>query len=210
MYGHLDYELSVTVGERVARGDRIGSVLARADDFARSHLHFEIRTFYLADIVNGEHPQHGFTCGYNCPPGPGYWPLDAPEHPSALGWLNPTHAIARRLFPGGAREADAQVAVSSSPSAQTTALWSAPPWRDGASGTGRLDLEPGTRFRLLQIATGPDDSTGRNANAYRLWFRIDAGGDPAWVQAAVPSTVDRGLDGAPSAVLFDFLPAVSS
>lgn len=208
MYGHLDYVLAVAVGDRVERGDRIGTVLARSDEFARSHLHLEIRTFLFADRVNGEHPQYRFSCGYNCPPGPGYWPLDAPEHPSQLGWLNPTHAIARRLYPSGVRDAGASVTVSSSPSAPTTALWSAPPWRDGARQVRVLDLVPGERFPLLEIATGADDSTGRNANAYRLWFRIEIGGELSWVQAAKPSTIDRGLDGEPSAALLDLLPVI--
>src|SRR5215212_4038739 len=44
MYGHLDYALSVAVGQSIERGQVLGSVLTRNDGRAPSHLHFEIRT----------------------------------------------------------------------------------------------------------------------------------------------------------------------
>src|SRR5687768_11943571 len=101
MYGHLDYSLPVGEGQAVERGQVLGTVLLRTDGAAPSHLHLEVRTFLTTFEVNGEGPRYGFGCGYQCPPGPGYWPIDAPEHPSVMGWRNPTHVIARRAFPGG-------------------------------------------------------------------------------------------------------------
>ena len=93
MYGHLDYALLVEVGDVVERGQPLGAILARTDGRAPSHLHFEIRTFLTTPEVNGDAPRYGFACGVDCPPGPGYWPIDAPEHPSVIGWRNPTHLI---------------------------------------------------------------------------------------------------------------------
>ena len=71
---------------------------------APSHLHFEIRTFFTTPEVNGNAPRYGVACGFDCPPGPGYWPIDAPEHPSVMGWRNPTHVINRRAWPDGVPE----------------------------------------------------------------------------------------------------------
>ncbi len=85
MYGHLGYALPVEVGSRVERGQPVGTVLPRTDGRAPSHLHFEVRTFLTTPEVNGEAPRYGYGCGYACPPGPGYWPIDAPEHTGALG-----------------------------------------------------------------------------------------------------------------------------
>ncbi len=45
MYGHLDYALAVTEGDGVEQGQLLGTVLARTDGRAPSHLHFELRTF---------------------------------------------------------------------------------------------------------------------------------------------------------------------
>jgi murein DD-endopeptidase MepM/ murein hydrolase activator NlpD len=77
-YGHLDYALAVGVGDVVERGQPLGTILARTDGRAPSHLHFEIRTFLTTPEVNGDSPRYGFACGVDCPPGPGYWPIDAP------------------------------------------------------------------------------------------------------------------------------------
>ncbi|MCC6791935.1 MAG: M23 family metallopeptidase, partial [Thermomicrobiales bacterium] len=207
VYGHLDPDLAVTTGDAVERGATLGRILARPDEVDRSHLHFEIRTFFTTDRVNDASPEHGFTCGPNCPPGPGYWPRWA-EHPSTLGWRNPTHAIARRGFPGGLTGTEAWVIVTSIPSSPAAGLWSAPPWREGSAQIGELDLTPSRRYRLRQISAGADDSTGRNAAAYRLWYRLEIDGqEPAWVQAAVPSASERNADGTPAAVLLDLLPA---
>src|SRR5215204_1375126 len=94
MYGHLDYALSLAVGDVVERGQPVGTILARTDGRAPSHLHFEIRTFLTMPEVNGASPRYGFACGVECPPGPGYWPIEAPDNPVDVGWRNPSHAIA--------------------------------------------------------------------------------------------------------------------
>ncbi len=203
MYGHLDYALPVAAGDRVDRGDLLGTVLARADGRAPSHLHFEVRTFLTTPEVNGAAPRYAVGCGYECPPGPGYWPVDAPEHPSALGWRNPTHVIGNRLQSGNGAEA-----VVAATAATETDLWSLPNGSDAAHAVGVLALEPGARFPLLEVAAGPGDSTGTGAKATALWFRLalPEGGE-AWVRAARASDLETGSDGRPSSVRFDFLPA---
>jgi hypothetical protein len=203
----MAYDLAVETGQRVTRGNRLGGVLSWPDDISRSHLHFEIRTFFLSDLINGDHPSHGFTCGYQCPPGPGYWPLDA-EHPSALGWLNPTHAIARRMFTNGVPDA-ATVVVPTRPSGERADAWSSPPWRSGARQVDTISLEPGMSFPLVQIIAGADDSRARSANGYRLWYRVALPDrERVWVQAASPSTDAVGLDGQPASVVFNCLPSM--
>ena len=206
MYGHLDYALGVAVGDRVQRGDVLGTVLARSDGRAPSHLHFEIRTFLTSSEVNGDAPRYGVGCGYRCPPGPGYWPIDAPEHPSDIGWRNPTHAIARASSIDGKPPTDIEVTVSTS-AGGSTRLWSAPEDTSGASNIGILELEAGDRYRLLAIDAGRGASRARSADAYRLWYEIAvADSERAWVRAAVPSAIETGSDGRPSAVRLDFLP----
>ena len=206
MYGHLDYALAVEAGNQVDRGDLLGPVLARTDGRAPSHLHFEVRTFLTTPEVNGDAPRYGVGCGYRCPPGPGYWPIDAPEHPSALGWRNPTHVIALRAYADG--EPPAGAAVVAAATGGSAALWSLPADRNGAERLGSLSLGGGDRYPLLAIDAGPEATEGTSAEAYRLWYRIALAEGGAWVQAAVPSTGDTGSDGRPSSVRFDFLPAV--
>lgn len=206
MYGHLDYSLAVESGN-VERGQLLGTVLDRPDGRAPSHLHFEMRTFLTTTDVNGDAPRYPYGCGFNCAPGPGYWPMDAPEHPSAMGWRNPTHAIANRAFDGAPRD-DAEVVVASQ-SGESAALWSDPSDHADAEQVGDLPLHAGDRYRLLSIATGQEASDETSAEGYRLWYRIavpDVG--RAWVQTAVPSSNDTGSDGRPSSIRFDFLPAV--
>ena len=205
MYGHLDYELAVETGERVSRGQLLGTVLDRTDGRARSHLHFEIRTFQTTLEVNGDAPRYGYSCGYRCPPGPGYWPIDAPEHPSVIGWRNPAHVIASRAFEGSP-PANAEVVVASG-SSVSAALWSEPSDHAGAERVGDLPLNPGERFQLTSIVAGLEASDETSAESYWLWYQIvvpDAG--RVWVQAAIPSSGDTGSDGRPSTVRFDFLP----
>lgn len=206
MYGHLGYDLPVAEGDSLRRGDLVGTVLARGDDVP-DHLHFEVRTFLTTPEVNGPSPRYGYNCGPNCPPGPGYWPIDAPDHPSDQGWRNPTHAINARAFLGGEAGADAAVVVTAGAAGEAT-LWSAPGNVDGAEETGTLPLRPGDRYPLLAVETGPEATTGSSAETYRLWYRIaPPDGDPAWVQAAVPFAGDTGGDGRPSSVRYDFVPA---
>jgi murein DD-endopeptidase MepM/ murein hydrolase activator NlpD len=209
MYGHLDYGLAVGAGVVVERGQPIGTVLARTDGRAPSHLHFEIRTFLTTPEVNGDSPRYGFACGVDCPPGPGYWPIDAPEHPSVIGWRNPTHVINRRAWPKGVPDG-AEVAVAETAPARTS-LWMAPSDANDAKFIGDLSLNPGDRYLLLAIDAGEEDALGTSTEAYRLWYQIALPrGDDGWVQAAVPSTNDTGSDGRPSSVRFDFLPNIAA
>jgi len=204
MYGHLDPALAVGVGARVARGDAIGRVFQR-DDGVPSHLHFEIRTFLTTPAVNGSAPRYGFACGVNCPPGPGYWPIAAPDRPSDLGWRSPTHVIAHRMLARASSATRGDVVVAQRPHAATAVVRAAP--ESAAATVAELPLKPGTRYPLLAISAGPEASRGTSALAYDLWYRVRlADGRAGWVQAALPSPFDTGSDGRPSSVVFDLLP----
>ncbi len=204
MYGHLDYALSVTVGDSLERGQLLGTILARTDGRAPSHLHFEMRTFFTTTEVNGAAPRYGVACGIDCPPGPGYWPIDAPEHPSVIGWRNPTHLINGRAW-GDALPEGAEVIVTAS-APPSVSFYAAPGER--AEPIGELSLAPGDRVPLLDADVGEADATGTSADAYRLWYRLALPNrEPAWVQAAVPSTVETGTDGRPSSLSFPLVPA---
>jgi hypothetical protein len=199
MYGHLDFDAPVAMGDRVTRGQRIGGVLRRTDG-RLSHLHFEIRTFLMATEVNGDAPRHTFNCGYECPPGPGYWPMSDPDHPSVVGWRNPTSVIG--TSPVGS-DAGVIVSASAGPSLST---WSAPRGVEGAKRLGDLVVEAGDRLRLLEIDAGDPASTDTSANAYHLWYRVEAESRPVWIQAAVPSSRFTGSDGRPSSIRLRLLP----
>ena len=207
MYGHLDPNLSVRVGQQLTRGDLIGTVLRRGDT-TPSHLHFEIRTFLTATEVNGGAPRYRFRCGRNCPPGPGYWPMNAPNVPSDLGWRNPVHVLARRMAGTGAL---GQAVVATKPISSSVMRWSAAP-NDAARATlGALALHAGERFALVDLYAGAEDTRQTSARAYQLWYRIAVpDGRTGWVQAAVPSTFETGSDGRPSSVSFNFFPAVDA
>ncbi len=209
VYGHLAYAVAVEVGQFVERGQRLGQVMARTDDLARSHLHFELRSFFTKAEINGEAPQYGVACGVECPPGPGYWPMAAPEHPSHLGWLNPTHVIGRRAWPEGVPDGTEAIVAAGAPG--STTLWTVSADGAGASPMGELPLTPGATFPLLEIDAGAEDALGTSAEATRLWYRIaTSGGKEGWVQAAVPTGIDRGADGRPSSLRFDFLPLIAT
>lgn len=204
-YGHLDYALEVAAGDRVTRGQRLGTVLARND--APSHLHFELRTFFQQSRVNGDTPEYGVNCGFDCPPGPGYWPMIAPEHPSDLGWRNPVHVIARRAWPDGV-PAGTEVVVAAGVEADIP-LWSVPVGRSDAIPLGALPPLAGDRFPLLAIDAGDEADRGTSAEATRLWYRLALpDGSEGWAQAAAPSFDKAGSDGRPSAIRFALLPVV--
>jgi murein DD-endopeptidase MepM/ murein hydrolase activator NlpD len=206
MYGHLDYALAVEAGQSVERGQLLGSILTRTDGLAPSHLHFELRTFFTTPEVNGNAPRYGVGCGFDCPPGPGYWPLDAPEHPSVIGWRNPTHVINRRAWPEGIPDG-IEVVVSEAAPARAP-LWTAPSDVDSAEFIRDLSLVPGDRYPLRAVDVGEEASTGSSAEAYRLWYQITLpDGEIGWVQAVVPTDSDTDSDGRPSSVQFHFLPA---
>ena len=207
MYGHLDPGLAVKLGQRLTRGARIGTVLRRGDQ-TPNHLHFEVRTFLLTTAVNGDAPRYGFRCGLRCPPGPGYWPIKAPDHPGALGWRNPTHVINRQAgLPNSM--ISSVVVVAERPSSQSTMLWSAFPGAAGRRALQEIRLRPGSRYQLLASHAGPSDSRGTGAHTYVLWYQIQLqSGKQGWVQAAMPSKAETGADGQPSTVHFNFYPAI--
>ena len=207
MYGHLDHSLAVESGF-VERGQLLGTVLERTDERAPSHLHFEIRTLLTTTEVNGDAPRYSYGCGFNCAPGPGYWPIDAPEHPTDMGWRNPTHEIARRMFGGTRATGDAEVIVATG-SSETATLWSEPSEHEDAEIISELRLGKGDRYRLLSIATGSDETRETSAEGYRLWYRIEVpDSGPFWVRGITPSSKDTGSDGRASSIRTDFLPAV--
>jgi hypothetical protein len=207
MYGHLDPALNVQVGQQMTRGQLIGIVLRRGDK-TPNHLHFEIRTFLTATEVNGSAPRYSFRCGQNCPPGPGYWPINAPDLPSDLGWRNPTHVLARPLAGTGVL---GEAIVATKPISSSVTLWSAAP-NDAARATlGTLALHAGERFALVAVYAGAEDTRQTSALAYQLWYQIKLpDGRVGWVQAAVPSTFETGGDGRSSSVYFNFLPAIET
>ena len=196
MYGHLDYDRPIARGDPVERGQVIGTVLLRTDGAAPSHLHFEVRTFLTTPEVNGDSPRYGFACGYQCPPGPGYWPIDAPEHPTAKGWRNPTHAIARRAFTADV-PAGMEVVIASGIDGSPP-LFPAP---DSGDLIGELTGGAGTRYSLRSIEQGRESSKRTSAEGYDVWYEVELeDGSTGWAQAVVPSAFDTGSDGRPSSV----------
>lgn len=213
MYGHLDPALDVRDGQHLARGAPIGTVLARHDGVP-SHLHFEIRIFLISPAVNGPSPRYAFRCGPNCPPGPGYWPMDAPDLPSEVGWRNPTHVIAHRGAEAALSSGHAPplfAVVASRPASATASVRSAPPNEPGSHQIATLALRPGLRLPLLGVYAGPEAPRETSAAAYDLWYEVRLpDGRSGWAQAAIPSRHDTGADGRPSSVIFDFYPDLPS
>jgi murein DD-endopeptidase MepM/ murein hydrolase activator NlpD len=207
MYGHLDPRLNIQSGAQVTRGAQIGTVLQRSDT-TPSHLHVEIRTFLTTPVVNGNTPRYRFRCGPNCPPGPGYWPIQAADLPSDLGWRNPTHVIAQRMYPPDAPGQLGEVVVATHLISPSVALWSGPPDDAARSMLGTVALRSGARFPLLQVRAGREDTRETSALGYLLWYALRLpDGRTGWVQAASPSTFETGSDGRPSSIYFNFLPA---
>ncbi len=203
VYGHLNIDTPVREGQQVSAGEAIGSVLLQTAGRAPSHLHFEARTFLTTTRVNGGSPSYGVNCGVNCPPGPGYWPIKAPEHPVELGWRNPTHQQVRLALDAGLP--DGSVArVQSAADGREIDVHVDP---DGGSPILRqLSLAAGDAFTLLDLSGDDPTATGTSAESYDVWLkiRIDDGTE-AWVQGAIPSTRETGSDGKPSALDRPFL-----
>lgn len=204
MYGHLDYALNVVETDVLEAGQVIGTVLSRTDGESPSHLHFEIRTFLFQDQVNGNNPSYGVHCGYQCAPGPGYWPIDAPEHPSQLGWLNPLEAMTDWRQGGPAFD----VMVSQSGVGRTVNLLESPDPDSGMLAV--LDLTEGQTFSITEVATAPPDGTGTSAEAYAVWYRTTVDGMDGWFSAVATSTEAVGSDGRPSAVELLLIPMEST
>jgi hypothetical protein len=188
----------------VSRGDLVGSVLSRTDGRAPSHLHFEVRTFLMTDEVNGDSPRYDFSCGYECPPGPGYWPIDAPEHPSVMGWRNPLESIAQSI---SIAEDERRTVVAATGAKSPAQLWSLPADHEDALLLGEFSLDAGESFRLFEVATRDPASNRTSAEGYRLWYSIALpDGTRGWIQAALPDDGDTGSDGRPSSVRLQLLP----
>lgn len=202
MYGHLDPELEVERGDAVERGERIGTVARRGDDVP-NHLHFEVRTFVTTSDVNGGAPRYDFGCGVDCPPGPGYWPIDDADHPVQLGWRNPSHTIAA----DSTTVDDAEAVVAAEPPLEELQVRDQP--EDDAEVIATVAIAPGQRFSLTDVQAGQPDDDGTSAEAYDIWYRLglDAG-ESGWVRAVLPSTNDTGSDGRASSLRFVLLPAV--
>lgn len=207
MYGHLDPAVTVQLEQRVNRGDQLGTVLRRSDDVP-NHLHFEVRTFLTTPEVNGATPRYGFRCGPNCPPGPGYWPISAPDLPSDLGWRNPTHVISGRMFPPDPAANRGEVLVNTQPGTPSLPIWSAPPGAQPVA-LGELPVNPGARFPLLEVWSGPADTRETSALSYQLWYRIGLpDGGSGWVSGVTASDFETGGDGRPASVVFNFVPVL--
>jgi hypothetical protein len=192
----------------VERGQQVGAIFLRTDGNAPSHLHFEMRDFLFNDRVNGNSPENGVTCGMQCAPGPGYWPISSPDHPSDLGWRNPTHAI------GGAQAAaigDGDSVIVADGAASVAAVRSVPRIRTGSEVLTETELVAGDRYPLLDIRSGSVDSRETSAEAYSVWFRLELpDGEDGWVLALNASREETGSDGRPSALRRDFLVAVEA
>jgi murein DD-endopeptidase MepM/ murein hydrolase activator NlpD len=190
MYGHLEPNSVPETGRVVVAGEQIGTVFQQADSKgpgqAPSHLHFEVRTFFQRDEVNGDSPQYGVNCGFQCPPGPGYWPMNAAEHPVAMGWRNPTHAAFGMLDSSGGLGMVRNSAVGDTEIAVVAAA------EDGAEVVGAVEGELAVR----SVSVGDPAGNGTSADSYEAWVEVEGG----WVRAAVASEFETGSDGRPSAV----------
>lgn len=203
VYGHLNFDTPVGAGDKVGAGEEIGSVLLQVGGRAPSHLHFEIRTFLTTARVNGDNPSYRVNCGTNCPPGPGYWPIDAPEHPADMGWRNPTHQLAQIALDSGIPEG-LEIRVQRAADGRTADLHVDPDVESAV--LADLTLSPGEVFTLRDISSRDPASTGTSAEAYDYWLRIQIDdGMEGWVQAAVPSDRETGADGRSSALNWPFL-----
>jgi hypothetical protein len=187
----------------VSRGQQLGAVYRRTDGNAPSHLHFEIRDFLFNDRVNGSAPENGVTCGFQCAPGPGYWPVSSPNHPSDLGWRNPMHVIASTWH---------DVATSRTAKAIATASLSAivplyaSPGSENAEVRGEIVMQVGEPYTLLDVQAGDAAGTAFGAEQYDVWFEIEsASGVSGWVSALRPTFEETGSDGSPSSLRWIFL-----
>lgn len=198
MYGHLDHAVRVEETDVVEAGQTLGTVLARTDGAAPSHLHFEIRTFLYSHEVNGDAPRYDLACGFQCAPGPGYWPIDAPEHPSAFGWLNPLE----EMNVWRVNSAPFTAAVSQSGAGRTVDVLATP----GGAVVNSLVLEAGQSFTVSGIQINDPESTGTSAEAYGLWYNLTLGAATGWVSAIATSSRDTGSDGRPSGIDILLLP----
>ncbi len=200
MYGHLDYDLLVGEGDTVERGQQIARVLNKTDGRSPSHLHFEIRSFLMESFINGDAPMYGVACGYECPPGPGYWPFSDGRVPTQVGWLNPLHVIYGRAYGADIPES-AEVVVAESGGVfpvRETRL---------AEPAAEIVLQPGARLPLLEIAAGEEATLETSATAYSVWCKVLFGmnGRTGWIPAVRATDEFVQSDGRPATVRIDLL-----
>jgi hypothetical protein len=201
MYGHLDPDSVPSVGMRVRAGDQIGAVFPQAEvkgpGQAPSHLHFEVRDFLIRDDVNGNAPQYGVNCGFQCPPGPGYWPQSAPTHPAQMGWENPTEAALGRIDPGILPDLEIVSNVDHIGAALT--LWSQPSL--ALAEIVATNVFPRDMTGVVELRIGAPDTAETSAEGYHVWVKVETSeGAEGWLQLAVPSTYEVGSDNRPSSV----------
>lgn len=197
-YGHLNHAVPVQVGQPVARGDLLGSVLFR--DGPLSHLHFELRTFLNHPEVNGSTPRYSFHCGPDCPPGPGYWPMDAPEHPSVIGWRNPLHVIAHGMgIPAGS---EVMVPADSwAPLFLRNSL-------DDTTHSMSILLPGGTRLPLVDVWAADDATENVGSAATSVWYQVQVPGadTPMWCPALAPTMHAYQQNGETTSFVFSLIP----
>lgn len=199
MYGHLDYALLVGEGEAVTCGQMIARVLDKTDGRSPSHLHFEIRRFLIESIVNGDAPWYDYPCGYQCPPGPGYWPSYSELIPTEVGWLNPLHVIYGRAF---GHEVPAGATLIASESAGDLPVRAT----RRAESTSTIALTPGQRLPLLEIAAGDEATLETSADAYSVWCKVELPeGETGWIPAVRATSEYVQTDGGPATIRIDLL-----
>ncbi|HYJ12161.1 MAG TPA: M23 family metallopeptidase [Thermomicrobiales bacterium] len=201
MYGHLNPDSVPAQGTQVMAGDQIGTVFQQSDvkgpGQAPSHLHFEIRDFLVRDDVNGNAPQHGVNCGFQCPPGPGYWPQSASTHPADLGWRNPTEAALGRIDPASLPALN--LISNLEDLGATLTLWSQPDL--GMAEIVATNVFPRNLTGVAELRIGAPDTTETSANGYHVWAMVVTTNDTeGWLRLAVPSTSEVGSDNRPSSV----------
>ena len=199
MYGHLDYALLIGEGDTVTNGQMIARVLDKTDGRSPSHVHFEMRSFVTESFINGDAPIYGYACGYECPPGPGYWPFSDGRLPTQVGWLNPLHVIYGRAYDTAIPQGAEVIATQSAGSFPVRSTRSGPE-------TGNVTLEPGQRLPLLEIATGDEATLETSADAYSVWVKVDLPtGETGWIPAVRATDEFVQTDGRPATVRIDLL-----
>jgi murein DD-endopeptidase MepM/ murein hydrolase activator NlpD len=200
MYGHLDYALLIGVSDAVTKGQMIARVLDKTDGRSPSHVHFEIRSFVTESFINGDAPIYGYACGYECPPGPGYWPFSDGRLPTQVGWLNPLHVIYGRAYGSDIPDGAEVIVAESAPAFPIRAT------RE-AEATSEISFPAGTRLPVLEIATGEEATLETSATAYSVWCKVDLGMNhgAGWIPAVRATSEYVQSDGRPATVRIDLL-----